>query len=260
MKLLKLFISITCFIITIQSFSQITAHTVKYQAVARDADNNVYPNKDIGVLFKIIDNTNGAEVYEETHSTTTTSLGHFYLELGGGDVVVGDFGSIEWDETNYSLEVSFDLDGGSNYKVIGNSSILAVPIALYARKSDHAAVADSVIHAPTIINSPWIKDEDGGLLYSPDGDFYVYINPEGSIQLGDSLQFAQFNTNGFHNSQNFISEKVSPEDEKNNQMMGQKMTGTGNADITLGQNPNVPESTEIKGESLDLIAREGTFC
>ena len=69
-KLLKLFISITCFIITIQSFSQTTAHTVKYQAVARDADNNVYPNKDIGVLFKIIDNTNGAEVYEETHSTT----------------------------------------------------------------------------------------------------------------------------------------------------------------------------------------------
>ena len=145
MKNLRPFLIVLLSLLAAGIFAQ-PACTVKYQAVARDADDNVYPNREIGVQFSVLP----GPVYVERHTTTTTSLGHFYLELGGGDPQLGNFTEIDWAATEYSLQIEVDLDGGTNYEVLGESPILAVPVALWAKNTNFAFIADSVIRKPQL--------------------------------------------------------------------------------------------------------------
>lgn len=112
------------------------ACTVKYQAVARDADDNVLPSRTLGVQIKVLANApNGVEIYIENHTPTTSSLGLFNLEIGAGESISGVWQGIDWSTTTYYMEILMDLDGGSDYKSIGFSPILAVPVASYAKNS-----------------------------------------------------------------------------------------------------------------------------
>ena len=122
-----------------QSIAQ-PACTVNYQAVARDADDNIYATRNLGVQIRILSgSTGGPAVYVENHAPTTSSLGLFTLEIGGGNVESGNWEAIDWSAGGYFLEVLMDVNGGTNYSPIGTSPILAVPIASYAKTASYAA-------------------------------------------------------------------------------------------------------------------------
>ena len=109
--------------------------TFNYQAVVRDAADKVIPNRNISVRLSVLDGPGGGALYIETHTTTTNSLGLFTLEAGGGTRVGGthDWMAIPWVVNRHFLKVEADINGGQNYEVLGESPVLAVPIAVHAK-------------------------------------------------------------------------------------------------------------------------------
>lgn len=117
---------------------------IKYQAVVRDSDGKVLPNQTISLRIKVLsDSENGNPVYIETHKPATNRFGLINLEIGAGEVVDGALGSINWGATSYFLSMEIDIEGGTNYKKMGTSQILAVPIAMYAEHAGNVDDADA---------------------------------------------------------------------------------------------------------------------
>lgn len=136
---MKLFSAIT----TILLFATIgyaqSPQLTNYQGAARDGSGNTLVNQSISVRFRIRQTTaSGTVVYNENHSTTTSNLGLFNLQLGGGNVTNGSYSNIDWANGPYFLEVALDPTGGNTYTVLGTSQLLSVPYALYAETAGNA--------------------------------------------------------------------------------------------------------------------------
>ncbi len=117
------------------SYSQ-TPQRINYQAIARSANGNVLQNQKISLRFSIIDSAQtGMVLYKETFSDTTNQFGLFSVEIGGGNIVQGNFNSINWSNKAKFLRVEIDISGGSSYSDMGTSQLISVPYALYADKA-----------------------------------------------------------------------------------------------------------------------------
>ena len=108
----------------------------KYQAVVRDAGNNILTNQAVGMRMTIQQGSiGGTIVYSETFTPTTNVYGLVNLEIGNGTVVSGTFASVDWANGPYYIETAVDITGGTNYSVMGTSQLMSVPYALYAKTS-----------------------------------------------------------------------------------------------------------------------------
>ena len=95
---------------------------MSYQAVVRNADNELISNKPVGMQISILQgSTNGTAVYAETQSPTTNMNGLISLQIGSGTLVSGDFSNIDWSSGPYFIKTETDPDGGSNYTISGTS-------------------------------------------------------------------------------------------------------------------------------------------
>ncbi|WP_418551358.1 hypothetical protein [Parabacteroides goldsteinii] len=109
---------------------------VSYQAVARDAQGKVVAQKAIGIQVEILKgSTTGTVVFSETHSPTSSQTGTVNLLIGQGTRKIGTFSSVDWGADTYYLQLSMDLNGGSNYEKVSTTQMLPVPYALYAAKA-----------------------------------------------------------------------------------------------------------------------------
>jgi hypothetical protein len=109
---------------------------MSYQAVIRNASNDLVLNQSIGVQVSILEGSaNGTPVYVETHTANTNDNGLVSLEVGTGSVVSGTFASIDWGTGAYFLKTETDPAGGTNYSIVGTTQLLSVPYALYAANS-----------------------------------------------------------------------------------------------------------------------------
>ena len=107
---------------------------ISYQAVIRNAANELVVNTNVGMQLSVLqDNANGTPVYVETHSTSANDNGLVSLELGTGTVVSGVFANINWGMGSYYLKTETDPTGGTNYTITGVSQLLSVPYALHAK-------------------------------------------------------------------------------------------------------------------------------
>ncbi len=105
----------------------------KYQAVARDGSGNVLRNQNLRVQVSIIAADSNNVLLTEEHSTTTSGLGIFTLEVGRGSGTTGSIGEINWGASEHLLQVGIDVNGGNNFVTIQPSSkILGVPFAAHA--------------------------------------------------------------------------------------------------------------------------------
>lgn len=120
------------------SFAQ-APQRMSYQAVIRNASNALVSNTNVGIKVSILQTTaTGTVVYSETHQPTTNINGLATLQIGGGTVVSGNFGTINWANGPYFIKTETDPNGGTNYTITGTSQFLSVPYAM------HAATAGSV--------------------------------------------------------------------------------------------------------------------
>lgn len=130
-------ILLTClFFLTLAGLSAQAPSGFRFQAVARDVDNNAMATDNIAVRVSLLaGGPSGAVGYSERHEVTTTDLGVFDLHIGNGSSLSGDINAIDWGLENYFLKIDIDPDGGNNYVNLGASQLLSVPYALYAKES-----------------------------------------------------------------------------------------------------------------------------
>ncbi len=115
---------------------------MSYQAVIRNNNNVVVSNHAVGMRISILQGSaTGTSVYTETQSPTTNANGLIAIEIGTGTVVSGSFTAINWSNGPYFVKTETDPNGSTNYTLIGTSQLLSVPYALYAQKTDTAAVS-----------------------------------------------------------------------------------------------------------------------
>lgn len=109
---------------------------ISYQAVARDAQGKVVAGKSVGIQVEILKGSpSGTVVFSETHKPTSSKTGTVNLLIGQGTSKTGTFSSIDWGTGTYYLQLSMDLNGGSNYEKVSTIQMLPVPYALYAAKA-----------------------------------------------------------------------------------------------------------------------------
>ncbi len=130
--------SVICVLTTLLLFANIlllaqAPHKMSYQAVIRDADNELVTNSNVGMQISILQGSaDGSAVYVETHLPTTNANGLVSLEIGGGTVVSGDLADVDWADGPYFIKTETDPMGGESYSITATSQLLSVPYALYA--------------------------------------------------------------------------------------------------------------------------------
>ncbi|HWV65888.1 hypothetical protein [Chitinophaga sp.] len=103
-----------------------------YQAIARNTNGTVLSNQSLTVRFSILGGSAAGPVqYQETHSTTTNTLGLFTLQIGKGTPLTGTYSGVPWANANQYLKVEVSINGG-NFNELGTSQLMSVPYALYA--------------------------------------------------------------------------------------------------------------------------------
>jgi hypothetical protein len=127
----RIFTIIIAVLLTASVFAQ-APEKMSYQAVIRDASDNLVTNQTVGMQISILQgSTSGTVVYSETQTPTTNDNGLLSIEFGGG---IG-FDTINWANDSYFIKTETDLTGGSTYTITGTSQLLSVPYALYSNNS-----------------------------------------------------------------------------------------------------------------------------
>lgn len=134
MKRILLF-TLFCLVMAAVAFAQ-SPQKFKFQAVARDASGLPYISANLAVRVSLVRGSAAGMIdYAERHSITTSPLGVFDLEIGGGTLLSGDMNMLDWGTHSYYLKIDIDPNGGSSYTNLGTSQLLSVPYAIYSRES-----------------------------------------------------------------------------------------------------------------------------
>ncbi len=96
---------------------------ISYQAVIRDANNNLITNQTIGMRVSILVGIGTA--YIETHTPTTNANGLVSIEVGGGTLVAGGWSAIYWEYGNWYLPAIDELILMYNNKAIIDATAIA---------------------------------------------------------------------------------------------------------------------------------------
>ena len=170
-------------VLTVTTTTQVP-EKMSYQAVVRNAANQLVINQNVGVKFSILKSSaTGAVVYAETQNSTTNSNGLFTTNIGSGTVISGSMASINWANDVYFIKSEIDLAGGSNYTITGTQQLLSVPYALNAKNGiPNGGTANQVLAKVdgTDYNTQWITPSSGTTLPTQTGNDGKVLTTNGS--------------------------------------------------------------------------------
>lgn len=150
----KLFVLICAF--SYSSFAQ-APEKLSYQAVIRNNVGTLVSNSPIGVKVSILQGSiGGPVVFSETHTINSNENGLISFQIGDGNPSVGLISDIEWSQGPYFIKNEHDINGGTNYTLVGTSELLSVPYALYAKNGLPTAQEGATMHFE---NGEWIADK-----------------------------------------------------------------------------------------------------
>lgn len=110
---------------------------MSYQAVLRNADNELVYNENLSVQVQILD-ASGAVQYSELHSATTNANGMISLVIGNGTNVTGNLSEVIWQ--NAVIRSVFTLADGT--VITQATPVTAVPYAKYAERAGNVFSGD----------------------------------------------------------------------------------------------------------------------
>jgi hypothetical protein len=140
----KIYTLLAALVLTASAFAQ-APEKMSYQAVVRDASNNLVTSQAVGMQISILQGSvSGAAVYIETQTPTTNINGLVSIEIGSGSAVSGAFGTIDWGSGLYFIKTETDPTGGTTYTITGTSQLMSVPYALHANTADSIAGGVSI--------------------------------------------------------------------------------------------------------------------
>src|SRR5690606_29442708 len=132
----KIFTILLVVLLTSSVFAQFP-EKMSYQAVVRNASNNLVTNTTIGMRISILQgSTSGTTVYSEVQTPITNTNGLASIEIGSGTLLSGNFSSIVWTNGPYFIKTETDPLGGANYTITGTSQLLSVPYALHSKTAE----------------------------------------------------------------------------------------------------------------------------
>jgi len=147
----KLFTVLAAVLLTASMFAQ-SPEKMSYQAVVRDASDNLITNTQVGMQISILQGSaSGTAVYVETQELTTNANGLVSIEIGDGTIVSGDFSTIDWANGPYFIKTETDPTGGTSYTITGTSQLLSVPYALHAKTAE--SVSGTITETDPIFTS-----------------------------------------------------------------------------------------------------------
>ena len=151
----KLFTILLAVFLTATVWAQ-SPNKMSYQAVIRDASDNLITDTQIGMQISILQGSaSGTAVYVETQSPTTNANGLISIKIGDGTVQSGDFTNIEWANGPYFIKTETDPAGGTDYTITGTSQLLSVPYALHAKTAE--SVSGTITETDPVFTA-WDKD------------------------------------------------------------------------------------------------------
>ena len=104
---------------------------ISYQAVVRDAQNQLVVNKTVEVTVSIFNGTETTAAYTETHTNVQTNFnGLLSLQIGGGTATGNSWAEADIDWKNASVTTAVSLDGTQIATL--EMPLTAVPYTLYA--------------------------------------------------------------------------------------------------------------------------------
>jgi hypothetical protein len=206
------------FLATITTFAQ---QGINYKAIVKDNMGNVVANQSVTVQFDI--NLGLNPVYQEEHTVNTDANGLVILNIGTGNILSGNFSTIDWNLTGaYYLKVQ--MDTGSGLVNLGATQFRAVPFALYAEKSGNIE--------PTGLEA---IDEGNGFGWS-----LIGRNPDYYGNIGENaVDFSSYYLAGTSSTRGATGLRSTA--------MGVNTTASGNNSTALGIN------TEASGNSSTAI-------
>ena len=132
----KLYSILTAVLLTVGVYAQ-SPEKMSYQAVIRDASDNLITNQAIGMQISILQGSmSGSTVYLETQTPITNANGLVSLEIGNGTIIIGSFAAIDWENGPFFIKTETDPTGGTSYTITGISQLLSVPYALHAKTAE----------------------------------------------------------------------------------------------------------------------------
>lgn len=169
---------------------------MSYQAVIRDASNNLVSNHTVGMKISLLQGSaTGTVQYVETQTPTTNVNGLASVEVGAGTLVSGTVSVIDWGTSNWFIKTEIDPTGGTNYTITSTSQLLSVPFALYSKWSDKTKAVDGDPNyipvfdgsGQKFIDSPLYQDGGltGVLTTSPLNQFEINSNLPNSLYTND---------------------------------------------------------------------------
>jgi hypothetical protein len=133
----RLFTLLITLVFTTGLFSQ-TPEKMTYQAVIRNASGELIKNSPVGMKISILQGSaTGTPVYIETQTPTTNVNGLITLEIGSGNLIMGNFSGIDWSAGAYFIKSETDPAGGTSYTITGTGQVSSVPYALYAKRASN---------------------------------------------------------------------------------------------------------------------------
>ena len=113
-------------------------HKISYQAVVRNAANQLMYDTDLTVAVELANSENGPVVYAETHAVHSNANGLISLLIGDGTYVSGSWDAIHWN----AAWVKATISKSGTTLAVHHLPLTAVPFALYADQVNPAALAD----------------------------------------------------------------------------------------------------------------------
>ncbi|MGM0566674.1 MAG: hypothetical protein ACQESX_07975, partial [Bacteroidota bacterium] len=131
----KIFTFLAAILLTATVWAQ-SPEKISYQAVIRDASDNLVTNQSVGMQISILQGSaSGTAVYVETQTPISNANGLVSLEIGTG-TTSDDFSSIDWANGPYFIKTETDPSGGTSYSITSTSQLLSVPYALHAKTAE----------------------------------------------------------------------------------------------------------------------------
>ena len=170
------------------AFTTVNAQNVpqsfNWQGVITDASGDPLADTTVGLKFKINQNSAaGTTVYTQTKTLTTNSNGLINTTVGDAANAT-EFNGIDWGTSNYYLEVSVDISGGTSYTSLGAAQLLSVPYALYAGGVSNTASMEDT-DKDTKIEVEQLDDEDQ-IRFTVNGTEKAIINNQGYFGINTS--------------------------------------------------------------------------
>lgn len=168
---------------------------MNYQAVVRDDDGELLPNRDVSLRLTITNSLMGAVLYRETHDVESNEFGLITLTIGTGIPVTGTFDEISWGSVAPWLQVEMDVNGGSAFVNMGSSRLLSVPYAFYSESSRFELANGSSAGNTLFWNGiAWVNNSN---IYNNGGNVGINTSsPVGKLHIKGSENVAQLIVDG----------------------------------------------------------------